>query len=532
MADQGGQPLVLKKKLQCCPTRYHLPFVRSKKAILVLIWDIAFSFYTNATRMILINLLGPISVFEFSSSLFIVLAGLLADGWIGRYRSVMASFIFGLITWIIVGVSIISTNIPILAFGIALLLITSALFRANIIPFNIDQLVEASGDELSAIVQWHFLGSTIGFILTGGLCYFLADEQIGMYWYLSGYSNVYLFAPAGLAFLVVIISHSLFKQWLDITHHSTNPVKLVAKVLNYARKNKQPTNRSALTFWLNDYPPRLDVGKEKYGGPFSEEEVEDVKTVLRLISLILCFSCFGSTWDVQWNAAAEMNLSSEPLSITVNTSQNDRLEMILSYGAVFVVAILFILLYYFFIYPCFYNYIPSMLKRIGLGLSITLAINVSYMIIVFVSHFVVKSKGCLLNGDFKLPFDYKWQLILHMFAGISYCLVQLTSLEFILAQTPKSMRGILVGLWYGISGVMSIVHVLLFFLFLKIKSGPLGCSFYYFLTKSVLSLLVLIVFLILAKRYKLRVRENEIDVYVEVHERFTRYLDEEERCRH
>ena len=530
MTDQEGQPLVL-KKFQWCTKRYHLQIVRSKKAILVLIWDIAFSFYISASRMTLINLLGQIPVFEFSSSLFIVLAGLLADCWIGRYCGVMASFIFGLITWIIVGVSIISTNIPMLAFGIASMLITSALFRANIIPFNIDQLVEASGDELSAIVQWHFLGSTVVFILTAGLSYLIADEQIGDYLYVSGYSNIYLFAPGGLAFLVVIISHSLFKQWLDITHHNTNPLKLVAKVLNYARKNKQPTNRSALTFWLDDYPPRLDVGKKKYGGPFSEEEVEDVKTVLRLIPLILCFTCFGSTWDVQWNAAAEMNLNGEPLSIIINTSQNDRLEMMLSYGAVFFAAILFILLYQFLIYPCFYNYIPSMLKRIGLGLSITLVINVSYMIMVFVSRFVVKSKGCLLNEDFKLPFDYKWQLIPHVFAGISYCLVQLTSLEFILAQTPKSMRGILVGLWYGISGLMSTINVLVLILFFNIKSGPLGCSFYYFLTKSVLSLILLTVFLILAKRYKLRVRENEICVYVEVHRCYTRYIDEDERCR-
>ena len=172
-----------------------------------------------------------------------------------------------------------------------------------------------------------------------------------------------------------------------------------------------------------------------------------------------------------------------------------------------------------------------MLKRIGLGLCITLAINVSYMIMVFVSCFIVKSKGCLLNGDFKLPFDYKWQLILHMFAGISYCLVQLTFLEFILAQTPKSMRGILVGLWYGVSGLMSIVNTSLILPFFNIKSGPLGCSFYYFLTKFVFSLFVLMVFMILAKRYKLRVRENEIDVYAEVHEHFTRYLDEEEKCR-
>ena len=34
----------------------------------------------------------------------------------------------------------------------------------------------------------------------------------------------------------------------------------------------------------------MDYGKEKFGGPFTEEEVEDVKTVLRLIPLIICLS--------------------------------------------------------------------------------------------------------------------------------------------------------------------------------------------------------------------------------------------------
>ena len=60
---------------------------------------------------------------------------------------------------------------------------------------------------------------------------------------------------------------------------TTNPLKLIARVLHYARKHKYPENRSALTYWEEEAPSRLDLGKEKYGGPFTEEEVEDVKTV-------------------------------------------------------------------------------------------------------------------------------------------------------------------------------------------------------------------------------------------------------------
>ena len=32
----------------------------------------------------------------------------------------------------------------------------------------------------------------------------------------------------------------------------------------------------------------MDYGKEKFGGPFTEEEVEEVKTVLRLLPIVIC----------------------------------------------------------------------------------------------------------------------------------------------------------------------------------------------------------------------------------------------------
>ena len=51
-------------------------------------------------------------------------------------------------------------------------------------------------------------------------------------------------------------------------------------MLNYARETKYPECRSALTYFDEEPPSRLDYGKDKFGGPFTEEEVEDVKTIL------------------------------------------------------------------------------------------------------------------------------------------------------------------------------------------------------------------------------------------------------------
>ncbi len=53
-------------------------------------------------------------------------------------------------------------------------------------------------------------------------------------------------------------------------------------VLRFTTKHKAPLNRSSLTYWEEDIPSRLDLGKSRYGGPFTTEQVEDVKTVLKM----------------------------------------------------------------------------------------------------------------------------------------------------------------------------------------------------------------------------------------------------------
>ena len=54
-------------------------------------------------------------------------------------------------------------------------------------------------------------------------------------------------------------------------------------------------------------------------------------------------------------------------------------------------------------------------------------------------------------------------------------------------------------------------------------------SFYYYLTKSVLVLINLVVFVILAKRYKYRVRENEVNIVQIVDDHYQRYMEQEEQ---
>ena len=118
-------------------------------------------------------------------------------------------------------------------------------------------------------------------------------------------------------------------------------------------------------------------------------------------------------------------------------------------------------------------------------------------------------------------------LVPQIFRGITYILIYSISLEFTIAQCPVEMRGVMVGMWYASIGIGYLINI-------SIKY-PFGCtndvlctSFKYYATKAGIVLLILIVFVILAKYYKFRVRENEVNIHQIVDDHYQRYMKQEE----
>ncbi len=93
--------------------------------------------------------------------------------------------------------------------------------------------------------------------------------------------------------VVLILDFLLSKKWLIIEPKSPQSLKTIYRVLKFAVKHKAPLNRSALTYWEEDVPSRMDLGKSRFGGPFTTEQVEDVKTILRLLPLFLTLWLLG-----------------------------------------------------------------------------------------------------------------------------------------------------------------------------------------------------------------------------------------------
>ena len=90
------------------------------------------------------------------------------------------------------------------------------------------------------------------------------------------------------------ISKLFSKERLSITSNygskGSNPYFLIYNVLKFDKEHKCPVHRSALTFWENKISSRINLGKRKHWGPFTNEENEDVKTFLQLLQLLFSLS--------------------------------------------------------------------------------------------------------------------------------------------------------------------------------------------------------------------------------------------------
>ena len=152
-----------------------------------------------------------------------------------------------------------------------------------------------------------------------------------------------------------------------------------------------------------------------------------------------------------------------------------------------------------------------MLTRMSVGIFLAFIVTVSKVIIFVIerSHPEIIIFGKLL-------------LVPQTIQGFTFILLYPVSLEFTVAQSPVHMRGLMVGLWYATALSFGyLINTIVKFPF-NCESQYICTSFYYYITKSVLVLIILIVFVILAKRYKYCVRENEVNIVQIVDDHYQR----------
>ena len=163
-----------------------------------------------------------------------------------------------------------------------MLCLASSAIQANILPFACDQLPGAYSEELSSLFHWYFWTRNIGATL-----FVLTKIAFGIFSAEQDYHRISVMltvAAANISLALVILF--CWKLSFVIKNEIRSPLQLVFNVMRFARKAKFDPFETAFTVNM-DPPPRLDLAKIRYGGPFTTEQVEDVKTFYRVLFVLV-----------------------------------------------------------------------------------------------------------------------------------------------------------------------------------------------------------------------------------------------------
>ena len=507
-------------------SRYKYVCLQSKGALLVLVISILLTNITIISGALSTHFVDKYSFLIFAAIglyyLFYPILGLLGEKWM-RYKVMIIGIVlicvgFVIITVCSVGLYFIQLN-SITAVTLAITVTSPfflgyGLFEANVIQFGTDQLQFSPSEELSSFIYWFLymyycpltvvlvMASIVTGLVHNNTIYYVFTVVFG-----SGYFFIFF----------AILSFCCFKHHLVIEQaQHNNPLKLIWRVIKYAWKHKQPVRRSAFTFGESP-PSRLDLAKERYGGPFTTVQVEDVKSFLYILSILL--GIFGYGLLDSKSKILDQYLGVVHLKNGTYYNIMESVLLIYPLAVPYSVIVFAVPLYKFVIIPCFSRFIPSMLKRMWIGLVALLVESImttltSYMINYDFGNASITEDICFLFIDNKtfenalqsdeLTLPFYIMAVPQFFAGISIFLVQFTIIEFILAQGPRIMQGLLIGIWF--------MHHSIYCVHLTLASSQYGCYWEYYAVKTSVVFISVIVYTIAAYKYKYRQRNELSDV--------------------
>ena len=524
-------------------------------------------YHTAGSDKILYNSVGQAIAY-----LLYPLLGWLSDVYFTRYKVIRLAFIIVTVAAAIATVAaiiLVVLYVPYRNLGVVMATILAliiallglGLFEANAIQFGMDQMLEASSDQLSTFIHWYYWSINLGHVLPyyitlGVLVYYSSCKidftDLGDELFYNIYSHIILcmavvlltLSFTGLCLLIRTRKH------LSIERPGQNPLKLIHQVLKYAWNHTCPENRSAFTYWEEDIPPRIDLGKNKYGGPFTTEEVEDTKSFLRILFL-LC-SLLGFHLSGNGYSLSNQLMKRDCPSFWVLMMLGDPMHLTT------LTIIIGVPFYKLFTVCCCQKYLPNMLKRMGLGLlccllKATIEIilqatqtnsqwqchhiyHTSFLVSCYTFASQLNINGTCSNITALTHHEYYCiennttfflLIIPHVLQGLAYLLVFMTTLEFICAQAPLQLKGLLVGLWYA---SLAVHYLLVEPPEIYITDNTSWEIFHE--VKAFLIAMSLFIYLYVSKHYHYRVRDevvNEQFLVEEIYEREIQLAEEYER---
>ena len=392
---------------------------------------------------------------------------------------------------------------------------------ANILQLGVDQMTDASSSNLSSYISWYvwtfFLANLIIPVSQSCSCG-IYDTKI----------KFFIF-PLLCTFSVVsdiLLNHWLVKE--PVTH---NPLKLIYQVLRYAVKNKYPRQRSAFTYWEDKPYSRIDLGKAKYGGPFTTEQVEDVKTFFRILALIgsssvilgLIFLLGQSVNNMMYHFKDDdyIHHCRDTVSKYMRNCYSRITVMYFGNATIVILIPVLEIVSHSRLPKCMCSPYMGIIRRFLLGLLLLLLYEVLLLVVEVTGVTVTQNHNvtCLLNAGADdllknrvLDLNHKWLLLPQFVSGIAQYILLQSGAEFLCAQSPNSMRGLLFGAVYYTCFLLSPIarFSLQWIAKLTSKSCVKKCGIWYYVALMVFTLSLIGSVILLKKRYSLRRRDENL----------------------
>ena len=162
------------------------------------------------------------------------------------------------------------------------------------------------------------------------------------------------------------------------------------------------------------------------------------------------------------------------------------------------------------------------MKRAGFGMLLMLASLLAQLALETAQHVTSRSSDCLLIKSHSVastPSSQPSLLLLYVPAllnAVAMLLVLIAMFEFICAQTPFAMKGLLFGVFYSSNGVFLLFGYLInlaFVLVYELRPGHTSrhlpsCGTWYYSVFIAVMVAGIVVFVVLARRYRKRTRDE------------------------
>lgn len=371
--------------------------------------------------------------------------------------------------------------------ALTIIAVGTGFVKASIAPFGCDQVARGGQQVTLSFFNWFYWAVNMGALIGLTVITYVQQQHSFFYGYLSAVIclglALLLFAIGRCFFVVRPPDGSVLANIFRIIREAWRRKRqrgharhVAARNLDGHRIDEADPSEARLSF--------LDYAKHRHGGCFHDALVDDVKELKKVICVFavlipywLVYFQMETTFLIQ-GLHMRMIWAKNPRNTSVSATKNatavheaDQFKLVAAWFSVFDVVALILLL------PLFDRIIYPWLERRGhpMGVSKRIFLGMVFAILAMIVAGVVEyyrlkaywpdpHKPCqdsgvsqTIGGSIYYAADMSilYQIPQYILIGVSEVFTSVAGLQFAVSVAPKSMKGIIMGLFYMFSGIGS-----------------------------------------------------------------------------